>query len=131
MDSSWSSKKKTNPKRLGGTMDQKGMKEFLVMIILLMTLFLVLKHAEGRPLPFSATNMPSSLHRLPVPAQLLSFSPNDDGIRLWKKLKFCYKHCGGYVLKNVKKHRRFFLAYEQFKDCLRECKEIIGIKDMV
>jgi hypothetical protein len=109
------------------------MKGLMVMIILLATLFLVLKHVEHRPLPFSAPHMPPSLLPLSVPAQLLSFSSDEDGIRPWKtrdkekreNLKFCYGLCRQHfyeyvVLKGLSP------TWEQLKRCRKWCKGLYG-----
>lgn len=73
----------------------------MMMIMSLVTFFLVLKNAEDNSLSFSASHMPHSLHPLPLPARLLSFSPDDDGMRLKKlysksrrkNLKKCLGRC--------------------------------------
>jgi hypothetical protein len=111
------------------------MKGLMVMIILLATLFLVLKHVEHRPLPFSAPHMPPSLLPLSVPAQLLSFSSDEDGIRPWKtrdkekreNLKFCYGLCRQHFYGKVQR-KEFALAWDILKVCYRRCKGKYGIR---
>lgn len=56
-------------------MDGSDMKGIIVMIMLSVTLFLVLVHAdEDHPLPLFAPPLQTSLHPFPLSAQLLSFS---------------------------------------------------------
>jgi hypothetical protein len=114
-------------------MHEKGMKGLMVMIIFLATLVLVLKHVELHPLPFFAPHIPPSLHPLSVPARLLSFSLDEDGIRRWKtsrkerseKLKLCYRNCREYFYENVK-HEGPGPAWKKLKNCREQCKDIHG-----
>ncbi|KAB8455115.1 hypothetical protein FH972_025268 [Carpinus fangiana] len=107
-------------------MGENGMKRLMAMIMLLVRLFLVLKHAEDSLLPFSATRMPPSLHPLPLPPpRLLSFSQDDGVLRHMKKipikertpLQKCYAYCDEVYLKNLK------FLYER---CRAMCKRIHG-----
>lgn len=83
------------------------MKRLMAMIMLLITLFLVLKHPEDSLLAFSATRMPPSLHPLPLPPRLLSLSQDDGVVHPMKKipiekrtpLQKCYAYCDEVYLK--------------------------------
>jgi hypothetical protein len=115
--------------------EKKGMKGLMLLLMLLVTLSQVLKHAcKDSPLPFSAPHMPMSLNPLPLPAQLLSFSPDDDGIRRRKKkikekrkaLEDCNRDC----------HEKFYRmrglvglvqAYMELEFCCELCELIVGL----
>jgi hypothetical protein len=69
-----------------GTIDGNAMKGLIVMIMLLVTLFVVLVHAEDRR-PFSLFHSPFATlsHPFPLPTRFLSFSPHDDAKSRKKK----------------------------------------------
>lgn len=111
-------------------MDKKSRKGITVIIMLLMTISIVLKHAEDRPLPISASHMPLSLHPLPLPARFLSFSPGDHfGIppkkriteKQREKLEECLRDC------NVKLLRETVNSWEERDLCRKFCKIIIDL----
>jgi hypothetical protein len=77
----------SNLKRGRRTMDENGKRGIMVMMMLLVTLFLVLKHVEDRPLPFFAPQMPPSpLHPFSLRVRLLFFSTVDGGEHRLKKV---------------------------------------------
>jgi hypothetical protein len=124
-------------------MEENCMKRLIGMTMLLVTLFLVLKHVENPSLPFSAPHMPPSLHPLPLPARLLFFSPDDDdgkvpraggrggqrveGTHKWRRneLKKCNKKCAKEYSKN-----REDLGTEEAQNkreaCFENCKLLYG-----
>lgn len=114
-------------------MGENGIKRLMVMIMLLVTLFLVLKHAEDCLLPLSTPHILPSFNSLPLHARLLSFSPDDGSIRISKrnqqrmeKLKKCNADCVEDFIKNFELYR-FDRAKDLFKDCRESCKKAYGI----
>lgn len=107
-------------------MGENGMKGFMVMIILFMTLFLVLKDTEDSLLLFSAPHMPH-------PARLLFFSLDDGFTRPWKRiykkkraLKKCYRGCDvAFVNNKILVGLRY--AYVVYQHYRAWCKLLHGI----
>ncbi len=116
-------------------MDKNNMKGLIVMIIMLSgTILVVLKHVEGCPLPcFSDPHMPPSLHPLPLPTRLPSFSPGDRSTshRMTKiprsqrkELKRCYRKCHKeFAISLV---HEFDPAWSRLRRCLAFCQRFYG-----
>jgi hypothetical protein len=120
-----------------GTMDKNGMKGLMVMIMLSGTLLVVLKHVEGCPLPcFSDPHMPPSLHPLPLPTRLPSFSPDDSSTihrmsmeiprRRRNKLKRCCRKCRKEYKRFVAHEHAYDPAWDRLIRCLVFCQHFYG-----
>jgi hypothetical protein len=107
-------------------MDGNGMKGLMVMIMLSLTLFLAVVHAEDRrPLPFFTPHMPSFLHSLPLRTRILSFSSHDDAKHRMNKLKGCIRECHEEF--KIWKNGGPIFALGRLRRCLSDCRRLHGL----
>jgi hypothetical protein len=120
-------------------MGGNSMKGLMVGIMLSVTFFLALVHAEHRPLPFFGPHLHASLHPLPFLAGLLSFSPVEGGKHSKKKtleansgskgknkeFKKCSRNC--YREFNKSKRREPKVSLYRHGHCIADCVHIYGL----